>query len=442
MPAPLVRCKVLVLGFVIFGLMTVPGVAAVKSQVATEIREKIQMSDWQIGLKRPGDVSSLFAETLKDWSSLKSAKKWKALKAENKVFIVELEAIHRQYSAIKNPWLRSDLQSEQGLSPLILGLQFDLLRARELAIAQKPVDSEKIWINWLKFANDIANAEGGVVGLRTAVVLRSLVFDELEYEVKNLNLPLPNLKIELAAQSAVWPVKQIISNSLAQFQVQVMSEIRKVGAIDFVKKYYGIKSERLTDLIKAHDQAIDEATVLTETSHYSQYMIDLFLKNPYSPSSDAIAKVQRQKWVRLEGEIGSASFIIKNMSSNPQVQSAALGLSDIDSMPEKEWKKVRKYFLSTANPMGRLLVADYLFHLSQIWRDYDVSSFKTELSRSSWLLGMLAIHEYKSINRRQPASMEELVSTGLLDRVPVDYHSGKPMNYSKGAARLDLITVK
>ena len=66
--------------------------------------------------------------------------------------------------------------------------------------------------------------------------------------------------------------------------------------------------------------------------------------------------------------------------------------------------------------------------LKQIWRDADIQMMKSEINRIGKLKLRLAKSEFELQNKKAPASADELVRAGLLDKVPTDYFSGKPLD--------------
>ncbi len=66
--------------------------------------------------------------------------------------------------------------------------------------------------------------------------------------------------------------------------------------------------------------------------------------------------------------------------------------------------------------------------LKQIWRDEDIQLMKTEINRIGKLKVRLALAEYEVRHQKPAQSIQVLVQEQLLDQVPVDYFSGKPMD--------------
>lgn len=66
--------------------------------------------------------------------------------------------------------------------------------------------------------------------------------------------------------------------------------------------------------------------------------------------------------------------------------------------------------------------------LKRIWRESDIELMKKEINRIGKLKIRLAQAEYEWIHKKAPSSVQELLNAGLLDQVPVDYFTGKPLS--------------
>ena len=66
--------------------------------------------------------------------------------------------------------------------------------------------------------------------------------------------------------------------------------------------------------------------------------------------------------------------------------------------------------------------------LKQIWREADIQMMKNEINRVGKLRLRLAKSEFELSKGKAPASTQELVQAGLLDKVPIDYQTGKPLD--------------
>lgn len=411
--------------------------------VAQAETHRVVLEDWATALKSTQKIGTLFASSQSDWSALSKDKEWKQLQKQNQEVVSELKGLHL---ASDTSWVKSELQNEKKLSTLMSVLQFDLLQARQLVVQKKYDQAGQIWSAWMQVAHDVTLNEGGVVGLRLAVLIRSLLFDDLERELKMPNSKWKNVQMLLDKfrnTYKLWPVDKIVKNTLAEFQLQIASEASKRNPQEFFEKFYGPSGDRLKELLAGHKNVLNIEEVLADTNHYTQYMVELFNANPYSPSSMAIEKVQKEMWARLRGEAGNAGFILDNITTL-EVEGRKNGrkLAELDSLSKDDFKAVKKHFYGTANPLGRLLVTEYLYHLGQIWRDYDVGSMKTELSRASWIQGMMAIRSYRAQFKQNPKSMEELVSQQILKEIPMNYYISQPLKYSAKVGRLDLVTVQ
>jgi hypothetical protein len=66
--------------------------------------------------------------------------------------------------------------------------------------------------------------------------------------------------------------------------------------------------------------------------------------------------------------------------------------------------------------------------LKQIWREADIQMMKSEISRIGKLQVRLAKAEYEQKQKKSADSVQDLVKAGLLDKVPIDYLTGKPLD--------------
>lgn len=71
--------------------------------------------------------------------------------------------------------------------------------------------------------------------------------------------------------------------------------------------------------------------------------------------------------------------------------------------------------------------AKELEFLKEIWREKDIDLMKTEVNRIGEMKLKLAAGVFAAKFGKQPATVPELVSAGYLDRVPLNYKTGKPM---------------
>jgi hypothetical protein len=66
--------------------------------------------------------------------------------------------------------------------------------------------------------------------------------------------------------------------------------------------------------------------------------------------------------------------------------------------------------------------------LKKIWREADIEMMKAEINRIGKMKLRLAKNEFEAQNKKAPRTAEDLVKAGLLDRVPTDYFTGKPLD--------------
>lgn len=66
--------------------------------------------------------------------------------------------------------------------------------------------------------------------------------------------------------------------------------------------------------------------------------------------------------------------------------------------------------------------------LKEIWRESDIDLMKTEINRIGYLQLRMAQAEFELQNKKAASSYQELLNAHLLERVPIDYFSGKPLD--------------
>ncbi len=66
--------------------------------------------------------------------------------------------------------------------------------------------------------------------------------------------------------------------------------------------------------------------------------------------------------------------------------------------------------------------------LREFWRDSDIEAMKTEVTRISKLKLRMASAEFEWLQKRKAQNVDELVQKGLLERVPIDYFTGRPLD--------------
>lgn len=66
--------------------------------------------------------------------------------------------------------------------------------------------------------------------------------------------------------------------------------------------------------------------------------------------------------------------------------------------------------------------------LKQIWKESDIAMMKSEMTRIGKMKLRLALAEFQIKNKGLTATPEALVKAGLIDSVPADYSTGKPLD--------------
>jgi hypothetical protein len=87
--------------------------------------------------------------------------------------------------------------------------------------------------------------------------------------------------------------------------------------------------------------------------------------------------------------------------------------------------KARQYFTESKNPMGSIILTTVFFSIMPL-NTYYHYNWEYEGTKA-----LLAVQVYRKKNKRLPASLQELVNTGILPRVPYDIGSDNPLKYSK-----------
>lgn len=68
--------------------------------------------------------------------------------------------------------------------------------------------------------------------------------------------------------------------------------------------------------------------------------------------------------------------------------------------------------------------------LMQLWREQDIAEMQNEMNRFGKLLLKYASLRFEHMHKNKPEQAEQLVKEDIIQRVPVDYTTGKPMSIS------------
>ncbi len=68
--------------------------------------------------------------------------------------------------------------------------------------------------------------------------------------------------------------------------------------------------------------------------------------------------------------------------------------------------------------------------LIQLWREQDIAEMQIEMNRFGKLLLKYASLRFEHLHKNKPEQAEQLVKEDIIQRVPVDYTTGKPMSIS------------
>lgn len=72
--------------------------------------------------------------------------------------------------------------------------------------------------------------------------------------------------------------------------------------------------------------------------------------------------------------------------------------------------------------------------IKKIWRAEDLASLKQEVNRISRLKVATAMAAFQKNKNKKPAGFEDLMQAGLLDKAPIDYETGRPLEFPKNSA--------
>lgn len=114
--------------------------------------------------------------------------------------------------------------------------------------------------------------------------------------------------------------------------------------------------------------------------------------------------------------ISEAKRLLKPPMMSVAISAAAAFQKNPYQTSEMALKKVRG---------GQSKEADLL---KQIWRESDIKMMKTEINRVGKLKLRFAQAEYEWTHKKAPGSVQDLLNAHLLDQVPVDYFTGKPLD--------------
>ncbi len=69
-------------------------------------------------------------------------------------------------------------------------------------------------------------------------------------------------------------------------------------------------------------------------------------------------------------------------------------------------------------------------HIYSIWTNEDIEKMRLEMNRYGKLLIKLAIVRYENLNKKQPVQIQQLIEAKIIQKIPLDYTTGKPLEIS------------
>lgn len=385
----------------------------------------IRFSAWKTLLQDQDKISQVYrSEAKAETAKSESVKSDQAaiLIAKNRKF---LDTIKKDFSSAQELQIATqEIENESDLSLAIHGFEISMIEARR-------ADFDIYVVGWMRMANSILATSQNLVGLRLAGLIRSMAMDEIESALKNGTIAANKselLKKNIESISLQWPIDKIIQSELTRAHFEVSEKIGSSKSVDgeTAMQILGLSGDRARDLMLNHRAPIDKEEFITDTDHYAQWLITAFKNNPYQSQTTSMERLIMDRWQRLMGEAGSAGVWLQDPNDE-----------ELKKMDAQAFAKLRKNFLTVRNPVGRLLSLRVLHKLAQIYRPQDVEMMKTELSRWNVVKTQVALNVYKTQhNSRAPASLQELVTSGLLPSVPMDYFTGKPLRYSENEAKV------
>jgi hypothetical protein len=72
--------------------------------------------------------------------------------------------------------------------------------------------------------------------------------------------------------------------------------------------------------------------------------------------------------------------------------------------------------------------------LKSIWREADLRAMKTEVNRLGLLRAQIARIRFQDSQKKAPTGWEDLKKSGGLQQIPIDYFTGRPMEWSQLSA--------
>lgn len=275
----------------------------------------------------------------------------------------------------------------QALKSPELITQFYKKRADVVAIAASPEALQLIEKNQeilIALENDFSSS-------------RSFERGAIEVE-SNLNgitqlLQLDLLRASVLATKNQWPEVQKIFSAWFQFAADFPYEESSLIGLRFAGVLRSLLLDDLETLQKNH------SSDLAQNSELRKWL--LRIKAPWPVDRVVISEARR---ILKPPYQSLAQKIAKAYQKNPY-QPAAASLKSGKGKDSEGAKVLREF-----------------------WRDSDIEAMKTEITRISKLKVRMASAEFEWLQKRKAQNIDELVKGGLLDRAPIDYFTGRPLD--------------
>lgn len=229
--------------------------------------------------------------------------------------------------------------------------------------------------------------------LRSKSFERGRIEDEKNMNGLTMLLQLDLLRLRAFAKNQDWKLAQRVLEAWFQFAADFPYEESSLVGL----RYSGVVRSLLLDAMES--LLTQYKLPLAQVAEFRKWFLQV--RAPWPVDRVVLSEAQRV----LKGPYHSmAETVAKAYQKNPY-QSAAVSLKSVKGKDSEGAKALKEF-----------------------WRDSDIQSLKLEITRISKLKLRLAMAEYELQKKKRPASAQELVKSGLLDKVPLDYFTGRPLD--------------
>lgn len=202
------------------------------NSLALAVGDKPSLRSLSTELKKGAEITSLFSQR----NSLNS-QQWQQVKG---LFQSNATLKKKFFHSVQQSeaFARGEIEDEKILQFLTQLLQLSILQIRQASHAK---NSALLWDEvetWFHFTADLSYEESTLVGLRLAHLFRSLLFDELEFLLKNQQALLVGGYSKAQALRIPWPVDRVILFEAKRALSGAAMNVAMAAAKEFQKNNY------------------------------------------------------------------------------------------------------------------------------------------------------------------------------------------------------------